>query len=474
MATALASITAVGAYVPRLRLARATIAQATTWVNPSAAAQAKGERAVSSWDEDAVTLAVEAARGCHAAAVDSVTIASTTLPFDDRSNCSILAAALDLPESTATRDCTGSLRAGTGALIDAASQRGRSLVVLSDARRCRVGSSAELSYGDGAAAVVMEPAQPDSLADVLGCERLTANFVDHYRSSDADFDYALEERWVREAGVAEFAPRAIRAALERAAVPANSVAHFVMPGAVSVAQRVAKSAGLERAQLANNLHDTVGDTGVAHPALMLLGVLERAAAGELIVLCVFGQGCDVLVLRAGTRRLTDAPLQSAIARRSAETSYVRYLSHAGLVEVDFGMRAERDHRTAHTVAWRKSRALSAFVGGRCSACATVQYPPSRVCVNPACRATDTQTPYRLADSTGKVKTFTEDWQAYSPRPPYVYGNIEFAEGGNLLMEVTDAAPGELAVGDAMRFVFRVKDYDKARRFRRYFWKATKV
>jgi uncharacterized OB-fold protein len=138
------------------------------------------------------------------------------------------------------------------------------------------------------------------------------------------------------------------------------------------------------------------------------------------------------------------------------------------------MRAERDQRTAHSVAYRKRDSVTGFKGGRCERCGTVQFPRSRVCVNPDCRATDTQRPYRLADTRGRVKTFTEDWQAYVARPPYVYGNIEFAEGGNLLMEITDIDSGELKVNDAVRFVFRIKDDDRARGFRRYFWKATKV
>ena len=95
-------------------------------------------------------------------------------------------------------------------------------------------------------------------------------------------------------------------------------------------------------------------------------------------------------------------------------------------------------------------------------------------MNPACRETDTQDEHRLAESTGRVKSFTEDWQAYSPNPPYVYGNVEFAEGGNLLMEFADAAPGETHVGDAVRFVFRIKDFDRLRGFRRYFWKAIRI
>ncbi len=39
------------------------------------------------------------------------------------------------------------------------------------------------------------------------------------------------------------------------------------------------------------------------------------------------------------------------------------------------------------------------------------------------------------------------------------------------MEFTDVEPGELKVNDSVRFVYRIKDDDRVRRFRRYFWKA---
>ena len=39
------------------------------------------------------------------------------------------------------------------------------------------------------------------------------------------------------------------------------------------------------------------------------------------------------------------------------------------------------------------------------------------------------------------------------------------------MELTDLDHGQLAVGDSVRFAFRVKDIDRQRAFRRYFWKA---
>ena len=60
-------ILACGAYIPRLRLARRVIAEANSWINPSLKGQAKGERAICNWDEDAVTMAVAAGRDALAA-----------------------------------------------------------------------------------------------------------------------------------------------------------------------------------------------------------------------------------------------------------------------------------------------------------------------------------------------------------------------------------------------------------------------
>ena len=55
-------IVAFGAYIPRRRLQRKAIAEAHGWFAPGLAGLAKGERAMANWDEDAITMAVEAAR----------------------------------------------------------------------------------------------------------------------------------------------------------------------------------------------------------------------------------------------------------------------------------------------------------------------------------------------------------------------------------------------------------------------------
>lgn len=478
-----AHITGIGAWIPRLRLSRSSIAQATAWANPGAKAQMQGARSVCNWDEDSITMGVEAGRAAlldcrtHQATFvpSQVSLASTTLPFADRDNAGLLAAALDCATETTTLNVSASLRAGTSALIQAARSAQPTLIVASDSRIAKCASPQELGFGHGAAAICleMEPTESRSLAAVLAHAQVTADFVDHYRMSGQAFDYALEERWIRDEAMAEFPKVAIERALQQAGISADQVRHFVMPGNSANIKRIAQSAGLQNARQADSLHMDCGDTGAAHPLLMLLHTLEQVNPGELIVVAAFGQGVDAIVLRAGAG-VRSKPVTRALTRRCDELDYVRYLSHSGLVDVDFGMRSERDNRTAQSVAWRRRRATTAFVGGKCDRCQTVQFPLARVCVNPDCRATDTQREYRLADSRGRVKTFTEDWLAYSARPPYIYGNVGFTEGGNLFMEFTDLAAGELSVGDEVQFVFRIKDVDKLRGFRRYFWKACKA
>ena len=55
-------ILAFGAYIPWRRLPRKAIAETHGWFNPALKGQAKGERAFCNWDEDPVTMAVNAAR----------------------------------------------------------------------------------------------------------------------------------------------------------------------------------------------------------------------------------------------------------------------------------------------------------------------------------------------------------------------------------------------------------------------------
>ncbi len=475
-------IAAFGAYIPRLRLARRVVVEANGWFNPSLKALAKGERAICNWDEDSLTMAVEAARDCLGEGahekLKGLYMASTSYPFDDRQNGGIVAEALGLAGDIAVLDVAASQRAGTSGLIAAlqaaAGGGGPILLLASDKRRTKAASGPELTYGDGAAALLIGEGEP--VARFLGAHSETVDFVDHYRGHGQEFDYGWEERWIRDEGYLKILPRALEALFRKTGVEPGRIAHFCLPTAMPrVGQAVAKMAGLQEGALRDNLQAVCGETGVAHPLLMLIHALEQAKPGELILATSFGQGCDALLFEA-TAALKSLPprrgVGGSLARRREELNYNRYLSFNELLPVERGLRAEVDKWTALSALYRKRGMLLGLIGGRCAKCGTVQFPKSNMCVNPNCNEIGSQVDQPFADLPGRVMSYTADQLTYTPDPPAYYGMVQFDEGGRMMVDFTDVDPARLAVGAPMRMVFRVKERDPARGFTRYFWKAT--
>jgi 3-hydroxy-3-methylglutaryl CoA synthase len=213
-------ILSYGAYLPRLRLQRKSVRRGECLVRACATRLAKGERAMANWDEDSITMAVEAARDCLAgrerSSIRQLILASTTHPYDDRQNAGIAANALNLPSALAVLDVTGSQRAGTSSLATALGSANGAEILVSAAehRRAKAASPQEMHYGDGAAAFLVGKGKP--IARLLASHSETVDFVDHFRGADADHDYAWEERWIRDEGYMKIVPRALEAALKAA------------------------------------------------------------------------------------------------------------------------------------------------------------------------------------------------------------------------------------------------------------------
>ena len=474
----MAGIVAFGAYVPRQRLQRSAVVAAHGWFNPALKSLGGGERAFGGWDEDVVTMAVEAARdgleGRDRSAVATVILASTTAPFADRQNAGIVKDALNLPDSVATIDLAGSQRAGVSALIQSvrSAPSGPILCLASEKRRSRPGSEAELTNGDAAAALLVESG--DGLARHVADQSLSADFVDHFREVGRDFDYGWEARWIREEGLGKLVPRTIAGLLDKAQMRGADIHHFVLPTTMrGAAEGVAKICGIAPDAVVDPLAASLGEAGAAHPLVLLAHALERAKTGERILVAAFGSGCDAIMFER-----TDAPLAPPrlgvtgwLERRKSETNYVKFLTLSGLLEVERGMRAELDQKQPLTALWRERRTVLGLVGGRCTKTGTVQFPKSQISVNPNDRAVGTQDEYPLAERPARILTHTADRLAYSPDPPLFYGMVEFEEGGRMSTEFCDADLEDVEVGRPMRMMFRIKSLDERRGFRKYFWKA---
>ena len=472
-------IVSTGVYIPRQRLERRAIADAHAWALPGLRAQAKGARAFCSWDEDAVTLAVEAGRDClratHRAAVRQLRIASTTFPYADLQHGSIVAAALNLRTDLEALDCGSSQRAATSALIDAlqSGRPGSTLLIGADAPQARAGSDQEMQYGAAGAAVLIGDGEVQ--ARLLGTRSETAPLIDHFRRRTDPYDYYWEERWIRDEGYLKLVAGNLRALLDEHGVAATQIAHFVLASPLAgVAGAVARKLGISAEGVVDGLASDCGYSGAAHPLLMLAAALERAGPGDRVLVAGFGQGSDALLfeateLVAGSSRCR--PVARALARRKTETAYLRMLSSSGQLEYAWGMRSEKDAKTALTQQYRAADQMFGFVGGGCRQCGTAQFPRLGKCVNPACQASNTLDPLPLADEPARVLTFTVDLLQYTPSPPFNFGLVQFDNGARVMMEFVDADPETLAVGLPLRMVFRIKERDGLRHYDRYFWKA---
>lgn len=468
-------ITGFGAYIPRLRLPRELIVAANKWMSPTV--RAKGVKAFCSWDEDCVTMSVEAARsalhGCEHP-IESLLLASTTMPNSDLQHSMIVATVLDLPTDIRTSDRGFSQRAGTSALLDAMQSDVSALVVAADQPLAKPASPQELSYGAGAAAFTI--GEGGVIARLVGAASLAAPLIDHFRPAGSDYDYVWEERWVREEGYLKLVPVAVEAALAQASIGIDDIHHFVLGAATAgVGPLVAKKLGFQ-GTIVDPLRERCGFTGVTEPLLGLAAALEAAKPGERILLLGFGQGCDALVIETTEELAGYRPqrgLDAALADGFDTDSYLRMLSFQGTLTPDWGMRGEKDVRTALTETYRSVDQIWKFHAGRCEACGTIQFPQLAYCVE--CQASSRQfTPVPLADRDGDVLTYTADWLTYYQAPPLYAGFVQFGDDARLLMEIVDVRPNQIAQGLKVRMVFRVKDRDPLRGWTRYFWKATPV
>jgi hydroxymethylglutaryl-CoA synthase len=448
-----------GAYLPYRRLDRTEI-PAVAGVGGG-----KGTRTVASYDEDATTMGVEAARAARrrlpSVAVDAVWFSTVEPTYLDKTNAVAIHAALDLDGTVGAYDAVGSVRSGMGALRTAMRSSGAALVVTSDLRTGQPGSEDEASGGDGATALVVGgPDDGAVLASFLGWGSATEEFVDRWRQPGNTHSLHWDERF----GETKYVPlgaAAFEAALKDVGLTADAVDHLIVTGTHDrAAASTARALGVDGARLADSLAATVGNTGAAHPALLLASVLEQATPGQVVALVVLADGADAVLLR--TTDAIDAPRSGpTVAEQVASggpVPYGRFLAWRGWLQVE-PPRRPPPARPSASAAGRSTAWKFGFVGSADDA-GEIHLPPSPL---------DAQR-RPMADAVGTIATFTVDRLAYSPSPPVVFAVVDFDGGGRLPVELTDVDVDEVAVGRRVRMTFR--RLFTADGIANYFWKGT--
>jgi hydroxymethylglutaryl-CoA synthase len=466
-------IVSFGAYIPMQRMQRKLIGN--TWGNQGGG----GEKAVANWDEDSLTMAVEACLDClrgRPRDADGILFASTTAPYREKQSASIMRKVLDLGPECFTMDAANSLRGGTtvfrAALDMARASPGQTyLAAAADLRMPAPASSLELAFGDGAAALLV--GSEDVIARVNAHRSYSSEFIDLWRRDKDTYTQIWEDRYVLSEGYEKILGESLAAFLASLNAAPGDYARAAVsaPGAGALRAVCRKTGFTYGTQVSGRLFDSVGNTGSAQALMMLVEVLETAAPGERILLAAYGDGVDLFDLTV-TERITSLPRGRGIAGHLASRlpleSYGRYLRFRDLMEWEFDRRPP--DRSSLAVIARESGQIYSLHGARCRRCGTVQYPVQRICTE--CRSKDDFEEIRLADRKGKLFTFSMDERAMVPDLPNVLCIVDLEGGGRFYSVLTDRTPAEVTIGMPVELTFR-KIHEGSNLYN-YFWKARPV
>jgi hydroxymethylglutaryl-CoA synthase len=317
---------------------------------------------------------------------------------------------------------------------------------------------------------------PEVLAELVATASATDEFTDRWRSPGDHTSKLWEERFGENRYLA-LGQDALTRALKAAGLEAGDVGCLVVTGMHGRAiSALVKKLALEPSVVADDLSSSVGQSGTAHPLLVVAGALEAlaaagAAAGTSVVALHLADGADAVVLRttgslAGWRPAR--PIAQQVAN-GAPLPYSKFLAWRGQLQPEPPRRPE-PARVSSTAASRNEEWKFGFVGSKDRTSGAVHLPPSRVSMEGG--AVDDMEPVPMADATGTVVTSTIDRLAYSPSPPIVFAVVDFDGGGRYPVELTDVDPDEIRAGSRVEMTFR--RLFSADGIHDYFWKARPV
>jgi len=471
-------IVSYGVYIPLWRIARALIA------NEAGGGSMGGERAVASWDEDSVTMAVEAGMDCLAGsdpkAIDGLYFATVSPPYKQKQASAIIASALDLRNDVYTSDFTSTARAGTAAVkaaVDSirAGSADRVLVIAADRRSARPRSEQEQLYGDGAAALLI--GKDDIIAEIRGFAACLNPIPGEWQRMEDAYVKTFEPKLDRLYGIVRDVPTTVQRLLREHNLTQPDISKFALYAPEPRTYRdLAKALKIDpKGQLQDPLFGSIGITGTPHALMLLIAALEAAEPGEKIVCSSYGEGADAFLVA-----LTDR-----IAPREGKGRVTHYLSSKRMIPsygffMDFQKTRDigwprKDLKTSVVKYWRDERWELPLYGMRCNQCKTLQYPIARCCM--MCGEKDNYEMVKLA-RTGEVFTYTHDY-IYGPGFVPVEGVrpatrivADMEDGCRLWLVMTDHAIDEIAIGTPVETTFRLI-HEKGD-YRYYSWRARPV
>ncbi len=314
----MAGIAGYGAFIPRFRLRVDDIWD--VWMNqidpPGVIKEMRGleEKAVCRWDEDAVTMAVAAAKAAVERArisaddVEALFFGSCTNPYASKASVTGIAEALTARREIISADLQFATKSGTAAMQVCAAMldSGRAkyaLAIGSDALSRHVPPNDTLEYSAGSAAAALVMSRENVIAEIEDMYTYNTHTPEFFRlDGERYIKHAASEDGQYLWGYEEHVNKAVQNYFTKAGGTARDFAYLAISspdGALPL--KVGQELGFDARQITPGLFvSQIGDCGSASSLLSLIAVLGKAEPGQriLVVSYGFGAGCDVISLRA--------------------------------------------------------------------------------------------------------------------------------------------------------------------------------
>jgi hydroxymethylglutaryl-CoA synthase len=299
----MAGIIGYGAYIPCYRIKAEEIAR--VW-NDDAESIKKGlnirEKSVPGIDEDAATIAVEAARnavkhaGIAATDLGAIYVGSESHPYVVKPTATIVSQAVGAGNNLTAADLEFACKAGTAGIqmLMGMTESGMikyGMAIGADTSQGRPGDALEYTASAGGAAFIIGKEKSEQIAEILATASFTSDTPDFWRREGASFP-SHGGRFTGEPAYFKHITSAANLLFEKTGFKPSDFSHavFHQPNG-KFPLVVAKQLGFSEEQVRTGLLTPfIGNTYSGASLLGLAAVLDKARPGEKIFVTSFGSG----------------------------------------------------------------------------------------------------------------------------------------------------------------------------------------
>lgn len=343
-----AGIIGFGSYVPRFRIKTEDIAAANLQnAEMIKSALLINEKSVPSKDEDAVTIAIEAAKtallraGVSPTLLKAIYMGSESHPYAVKPSSAIIGEALGVGNDFTAADIEFACKGGTAAVqmilgLVESEMIPYGLAIGADTSQGAPGDALEYSAAVGGGALIIGKKKEEIAAKILYTLSKTSDTPDFWRRNSEKYP-THTGRFTGDEAYFKHVIETTNAMLEATGMKISDFNHLVLHqpnGKFPISAAKELGATREQLRLGIVVHD-IGNTYSASSLLGLVNVLENAAPWQKILLTSYGSGSgsDCFVIETTGALLEKQKIGKTLLNHVSRKSHINYTQYRKIVDM---------------------------------------------------------------------------------------------------------------------------------------------